>query len=67
MKEVYRDRRGRFSTYWKLWQGPHIPKDHPLAIEREREFWERQRQKVVESICAPNLLLELLRKKARIK
>ena len=29
-REVYRDKRGRFVSYWDLWQGPH---QHPVLIE----------------------------------
>ena len=57
-REVYRDRRGRFVSYWDLWQGPPRPGiNHPWW----QRYWNRQALKLLEGTSAKNGLLDLLR------
>lgn len=56
-REVYRDRLGRFIARRMLVQGPLLPHDHPILLERRRRIWAGFRDMFATEIVQPNRML----------
>lgn len=61
--EVYRDHRGRFVARHVLLQGPLLPHNHPILLERRRRFWQGVRDRFAAELAKPNRMLLVLRER----
>ena len=62
-RKTYRDHKGRFTSRRALFNGPFLPADHPILVERERKMWADFQKGITALICRPNPLLQILRER----